>query len=163
MILDVTAGYRGMYKDKRDSGTVFIDWRRSVKPDIVAAWDFLPIKSDAVDGGVFDPPHMLYKSRGKPMGFNFEDKYGILRITWHVDLGIAFLELMRVIAPGGLLLVKWNDNHVSLKRFLACIPAEPASKAGLAASRGVRRKGSLEPRSRTWYLVFHSNGEYRNE
>jgi hypothetical protein len=70
---------------------------------------------------------------------------------------------MREIEPDGMLLVKWNDNHVSLKRFLSCIPTEPASKASIAASRGVRYKGSLEPRSRTWYLVFHSNGEYRNE
>jgi hypothetical protein len=61
---------------------------------------------------------------------------------------------MRVIEPDGLLLVKWNDNHVSLKRFLTCIPAEPVSKASVTASRGVRYRGSLEPRSRTWYLIF---------
>ncbi len=158
MILDVTAGYRGMYKDKQDLGTLFIDCRRSVKPDIIAVWAYLPIKSGAVDGGVIDPPHMLYVSKGKPMGFNFAEKYGVLnRLSWKADLRAAYLELMRVIAPDGLLLVKWNDNHVSLKRFLACIPAKASSIASIAASRGVRRKGSSEPRSRTWYLIFRSN------
>ncbi len=161
MILDVTAGYRGMYKDKQDLGTLFIDRRRSVKPDIIAVWAYLPIKTGAVDGGVIDPPHMLYVSKGKPMGFNFAEKYGVLnRLTWKVDLRAAYLELMRVIAPDGLILVKWNDNHVSLKRFLACIPAKAASIASIAASRGVRRKGSLEPRSRTWYLIFRSNRRF---
>ena len=61
---------------------------------------------------------------------------------------------MRVVAPGGLLLVKWNDNQVSLKRFLACIPTEASSIASLPASRGIRRKGSSEPRSRTCYVIF---------
>ncbi len=144
-----------MYRDKHDSGTIFLDSRRSVKPDIIAVWEFLPIKTGAVDGGVIDPPHMLYLSKGKPMGFGFIEKYGVLnRKTWQKDLKEAYLELMRVIAPDGLLLVKWNDNHVSLKRFLACIHAEPSSAASLRASRGVRRRGSGEPRSRTWYLIF---------
>ncbi len=160
MILDVTASFRAMYKDKQDPGTLFIDCRRSVKPDIVAAWAFLPIKSGVVDGGVIDPPHMLYVSKGKPMGFNFAEKYGVLnRLTWKADLKAAYLELMRVIVPGGLLLVKWNDNQVSLKRFLACIPAEASSIASLTASRGFRRKGSSEPRSRTWYLIFKATNQ----
>ena len=54
MILDVTAGYRGMYKDKLDKGTIFIDCKRNVtpKPDIIAVWAYLPIKSGVVDGGI---------------------------------------------------------------------------------------------------------------
>lgn len=159
-ILDVTAGNRAMYKGNHDSNTLFIDRRRCVKPDIVAVWAYLPIKDEAVEGGVIDPPHMLYVSAGKPMGFGFIEKYDVLnRETWREDLRAAFDELMRVIVTDGLLLVKWNDNHVSLERFLACFPIPPFSKASMAASRGVRRKGSVEPRSQTWYLLFSRNGE----
>ncbi len=157
MLIDITAGNRAMWKNKHENGVVFIDKRRNVKPkpDVVAVWAALPFKDGAFDGGVFDPPQMLYKSKGKPMGFNFEERYGILnRETWEADLSGAVRELLRVIIPGGRILFKWNDNHVSVKRLLACLPVQPVSAASLAASRGVRRPGSTEPRSKTWYLQF---------
>jgi len=155
VILDVTAGHRAMWLNDHDPNVIYLDQKRSVKPDIVAVWQYLPFKDGSIEGAVKDPPHMLYKSKGKPMGFNFEERCGILdRATWKKDLGAAYQELMRVLEPDGMLLVKWNDNHVSVKRFLSCFPVEPVSMASMAASRGVRRPGSSEPRSRTWYIIF---------
>jgi hypothetical protein len=157
MMLDVTAGHRAMWNNPHDPNVIFLDQKRTVKPDIVAVWQYLPFKDGSIEGGVIDPPHMLYESKGKPMGFNFKERYGILdRVTWRKDLGAAYEELMRVLEPEGMLLVKWNDNHVSLKRFLSCFSGTPASMASLAASNGVRKPGSTEPRSRTWYIIFNS-------
>jgi hypothetical protein len=156
MILDVTAGYRCMWgKNRDDPNVIFIDQRREVKPTIIAIWAYLPIRSGIIDGAVKDPPHMLYVSKGKPMAFNFAERYGILnRETWEKDLAAGFEELMRVMAPGAQLLYKWNDNHITLKRLLACLPCKPDRKAAMVGSRGVRRPGSTEPRSRTWYLIW---------
>ena len=158
MILDATAGHRAMWLNTHDPNVIYMDQKREVKPDIVAVWQYLPFRDGSIEEAVQDPPHMLYESKGKPMGFSFKERYGILdRVTWQKDLGAAYQELMRVLEPDGMLLVKWNDNHVSVKRFLSCFPDTPVSMASMAASRGVRRPGSSEPRSRTWYIIFNKS------
>lgn len=161
MILDVTAGYRIMWgKNRDDPNVVFIDQRRSVKPTIIAVWAYLPIRSGVIQGAVDDPPHMLYESKGKPMAFNFVERYGKLNpLTWKKDLAANFEELMRVLEPGAQILYKWNDNHISIRRLLACLPCYPDRAAVMVGSRGVRRPGSTEPRSRTWYMIFVKKGE----
>ncbi|MDD5263883.1 MAG: hypothetical protein PHU43_03505, partial [Candidatus Bipolaricaulis sp.] len=97
MILDVTAGYRIMWgKNRDDPNVIFIDQRREVKPTIIAVWAYLPIRSEVIQGAVDDPPHMLYESKGKPMGFNFVERYGKLNpLTWKKDLAANFEEVMR--------------------------------------------------------------------
>ncbi len=156
MIIDVTAGWRIMWgKNRDDPNVVFIDQRREVKPTIIAVWRALPIRSGIMQGAVDDPPHMLYESKGKPMAFNFALRYGKLnRDTWQRDLADNFEEVMRILEPGAQLLYKWNDNHISIRRLLACLPRYPDRASAMVASRGVRRPGSTEPRSRTWYMIW---------
>lgn len=155
MILDATASYRAMWTDKKDPDTVFIDQRREVKPDVVCVWQYLPFVDGAFKVDNWDPPQMLYKSKCKPMGFNFEEKYGLLQPeTWQSDFRKAFAELMRVLEPEGSLLLKWNNNHVSDKRLLACFPVKPKFGTQVGGSRGVRRRGSTEPRSVTTWFYF---------
>lgn len=159
VILDATASYRAMWLNKQDENTIFIDKRRNVKPDIICVWQALPFKDGQFKFANFDPPQMLYASKGEPMAFNFEEKYGLLnRETWQTDLAQAFAELMRVLTADGMLYLKWNDNHVSVKRLLACFPIEPKFYSKVGGSRGVKRKGGTEPRSVTYWFFFLKGG-----
>jgi hypothetical protein len=99
---------------------------------------------------------MLYKSKGKPMAFNFEEKYGLLQPeTWQSEFKHAFNEFMRVLQPEEELIMKWNNNHVADKRMLATLPMKPKYVCcQIPASRGVRRKGTDEPRSVTSFFFF---------
>jgi hypothetical protein len=155
MILDATASYRAMWIDKQDPDTVYMDKRREVKPDIICVWQHLPFKDGVFKTVNFDPPHMLYVSKGKPMGFNFAEKFGVLEPeTWQRDLREAFDEFMRVLGPDETLLLKWNDNHISNSRMLACLPFKPKFGSQVRESKGVRRKGSNDPRSVTSWFFF---------
>jgi len=151
MILDATASYRAMWFNKHDPDTIFIDQRREVKPDVICCWQQLPFKDSFFDLVNFDPPHMVYRVEGKPSFLT--EKFGLLeRETWPRDLALAFNELMRVLKPSHTLLLKWNDNHISDKRLLACFPVKPKFGTVVGGSRGFRNKHSQEPRSRTsWF------------
>jgi hypothetical protein len=154
-ILDATASFRAMWIDKKDPDTVYMDKRREVKPDIICVWQNLPFVEGKFRTVVADFPHMLYVSKGKPMGFNFAEKYGLLEPeTWQRDLRQAFDEFMRVLEPLGNLQLKWNDNHISNGRFLACFPFKPKFGSQVRFSNGVKRKGSTEPRSVTSWFYF---------
>jgi ubiquinone/menaquinone biosynthesis C-methylase UbiE len=153
MILDATASYRSMWIDKKDPDAVFIDQRHSVKPDIVCRWQQLPFRDASFSCVNFDPPHMLYSVEGKPSFL--AEKFGMLEPeTWKADLSQAFNELMRVLEPGGVLLLKWNDNHISTKRLLACFPFAPKFGTPIGGSRGLRNKRSKQPRSTTSWFCF---------
>lgn len=156
IILDATASYRAMWTNTKDPDTIFMDQRRSVKPDVICVWQHLPFKDGAFKCVNWDPPHMLYESKGKPMAFNFKEKYGILQPeTWQSDFKHAFNEFMRVLQPEQCLLMKWNNNHITDKRMLACLPMQPKfSCIRMASSRGVRQPDSTEPRSITSFFYF---------
>ena len=153
MILDATAGYRAMWLNKQDPDAVFLDRRREVKPDVVAVWQALPFPNEVFTVVNWDPPHMVYRVEGKPSFLT--DRIGLLeRETWPADLKNAFDELMRVVSPGGILLLKWNDNHIRAKRLLSLFKARPKFGSQVGGSRGFRTKRSNEPRSTTSWFCF---------
>jgi hypothetical protein len=156
MILDATASYRTMWTNPKDPDTVFMDERQCVKPDIVCVWQNLPFKKGVFSAVNWDPPHMLYESKGKPMAFNFKEKYGLLQPeTWQSDFRHAWLEFMRVLKPESCLLMKWNNNHITDKRLLAVFPIQPKfTCVRITSSRGVRRPGTTEPRSITSFYYW---------
>jgi|WetSurMetagenome_2_1015567.scaffolds.fasta_scaffold11738_2 hypothetical protein len=152
-VLDVTASYRSMWSDKNDGDAVFVDQRREVHPDVIAVWAYLPFQDGVFPVVNWDPPHMIYSVEGKPSFLT--EKFGLLqRETWPRDLKIAFCEIWRVTKPTGVVLFKWNDNHVSAKKVLALFPVKHKFGSIVGGSRGVRRRGSTEPRSRTWWFCF---------
>lgn len=153
MILDATASYRAMWFDKADPEAIFIDQRREVRPDIVCRWQNLPFKDGSFHVANIDPPHMLYRVKGKPSFLT--ERYGLLEPeTWQSDFKKMFVELMRVLDSNGVLLLKWNDNHISNKRLLANFPVKPKFGTVVGGSRGFRNKHSKEPRSRTSWFCF---------
>ncbi len=65
---------------------------------------------------------------------------------WRDDLAAGFRECLRVLAPGGTLVFKWNEYAVPLSEVLALCPAKPVF--------GVRRPKA----ARTHFIVYHKEG-----
>ena len=111
MILDITAGYRAMWKGKHQ-GVVFLDRRKEVKPDIVASNEFLPFKDEIFVKVVYDPPHTvgtltLFYTH-EPEGF---DRYSHwdTKPQFYKNLCRVNNEVKRVLMKSGEFLVKWCD------------------------------------------------------
>lgn len=114
-ILDISAGNRAVWFDKRCALATFVDIRAEVEPDIVADSRALP---DAVGSGydlvVFDPPHKNSGASG-----NMSRSYG-----HHTAEEITSIlresarEAHRVTKPDALMAFKWNDHTRKLSSVL---------------------------------------------
>ena len=113
-ILDATAGYRMMWWDKQHPETVYMDQRKSVKPDIVARWQNLPFIDGCFNLIVWDPPHTY----SGPQGI-FREKFGVLNPdTWHYEHYKAFKEFRRVLKDKAFLILKWNDASKNVNKII---------------------------------------------
>lgn len=117
-ILDLSAGNRAIWFNKRHPEAVYVDVRPDVEPDVIADARSLPAEvGDDYDLIVFDPPHKNNGETGK-MTVN----YG-----WHtaeeireIVIGTA-KEAHRVSRPEALMAFKWNDHTRKLSSVLAWI------------------------------------------
>jgi len=115
-ILDLSAGKRAVWFNKRHPQVTFLDCRPDVEPDVVCDTRELPA---AVGGGfgllVFDPPHVNFGKNAemsKQYGHHTtEEIRDIVRRTAH--------EAHRVSAPQALMAFKWNDHDQKLEKVLA--------------------------------------------
>jgi hypothetical protein len=114
-IIDLSAGNRGVWFDRRHRDAVYVDIRPEVKPDVVADARALPaVIGTGYDLVVFDPPH---KNNGE--SGNMTRSYG----HWSADeirsivTGTA-REAHRVTKPDGLMAFKWNDHTFALRTVL---------------------------------------------
>jgi len=114
-VLDLSAGNRAVWFNKRDPRATFVDCRGSVQPDVVADSRALPAEVGAAfDLVVFDPPHKNSGASG-----NMSRNYGhhtAEEITSIVS-GTA-REAHRVTRPGALMAFKWNDHTRKLASVL---------------------------------------------
>lgn len=117
-ILDLSAGNRAVWFDKRCELATFVDVRPEVAPDIVADSTNLPA---TIGGGydlvVFDPPHKNNAATG-----NMVRSYGhhtAEEIT-NILVGTA-REAHRVTKPGALMAFKWNTHTRKLDSALALL------------------------------------------
>jgi hypothetical protein len=131
-ILDVTAGSRSMWFDKNNHLTLFTDVRRaeytqcdgrslSVQPDREADFRALPFDNETFYLVVFDPPHLNKLGKGSWMA----QKYGRLNETWEQDIKQGFDECMRVLKPNGVLVFKWNEHQIPVKKIISVIGTQP--------------------------------------
>jgi 23S rRNA G2069 N7-methylase RlmK/C1962 C5-methylase RlmI len=70
---------------------------------------------------VFDPPHLVRAGVDSYM----RQKYGRLDETWRDDIKRGFDECMRVLKPGGTLIVKWSDCQVKVSELVKVLGADP--------------------------------------
>ncbi|WP_298061339.1 class I SAM-dependent methyltransferase [uncultured Rikenella sp.] len=142
LILDACCGARMMWFDKQNPLAVYMDCRDAeytlcdgrrleVHPDVVADFRQMPFPDGSFRLVVFDPPHL------KKLGENawMAKKYGRLLPTWETDIKAGFDECMRVLENYGVLIFKWNETRVTVKRILEIISAKPlfGHKSGKAS------------------------------
>ena len=115
-ILDLSAGHRAIWFNKRHPYAVYLDIRPEVSPDVVADSRALPptIGTD-FDLIVFDPPHVNFGATAelsKQYGHHTTDEIRDI-------ISRTAQEAHRVSKPNALLALKWNDHDQRLARILA--------------------------------------------
>lgn len=121
-----------MWFDKNNPEVVFMDKRSGffkasngivaeVIPDVKACFTNLPFESASFKLVVFDPPHRSDLTEDNWMAI----QYGKLFAGWEEMIRAGFSECMRVLEPGGVLIFKWNEKQIKLKRIMPLLPQKP--------------------------------------
>ena len=106
-IVDVTAGGRRFWKSGLKA--ICLDIQASLKPDAVADFCNLPIKSESVAVLVWDPPHLADCHGSSVM----KERYGLDLVkgsSIEYWFPMFLPEAKRVLKPDGILLVKLTDG-----------------------------------------------------
>lgn len=136
-ILDVCCGGRMFWYDKVNPNVLFLDKRVVQKiiigkgknarmfecnPDMVMDFTNLKLPSDSFSLVVFDPPHFHTAGPKSYMAF----KYGKLdKKNWEKEIKKGFSECFRVLKNEGVLIFKWNEYQIPLRKILALTPIKP--------------------------------------
>jgi hypothetical protein len=118
-IIDLSAGRRAIWFNKRHPDTLYVDRRKEVGPDLVADTTKLPRKAGSGYGlVVFDPPHMNCGPNS-----NMSRVYGhhTTAEIYRTIEGTA-KEAWRVSKRGALMAFKWNDHDIPLQRCFDLMP-----------------------------------------
>jgi hypothetical protein len=118
-IIDLSAGNRAVWFNKRHPECLYVDMRKDVEPDLLADTKNLPLSAGAgFDLVVFDPPHM-----------NFGKKSNMARVYGHFTqreiietIQGTSKEAQRISRPEALMAFKWNDHDVRLLDILKLMP-----------------------------------------
>ena len=130
-ILDVACGGKMFYFDKNDERVHFNDIREvdttlcdgrsfEISPDTMDDFTALNQPSNAYNLVVFDPPHLKAGVNGWQA-----IKYGRLDCDWRDMLRKGFAECFRVLKPGGVLILKWNETAIKVSEILSLTPEKP--------------------------------------
>lgn len=119
-IVDLTAGNRAIWFNKKHPEVLYIDKRAECEPDIVADTKSLEavIEDGAVDLIVYDPPHMNCgpnSNMSKTYGYHTTEE--ILR-----DIAGSGKEAHRITKPEALMALKWNSHDIKLSRVFELLP-----------------------------------------
>lgn len=131
-VLDVTCAGRMIWFNKHDQRAIYVDRREgeftlcdgrtyTIAPDLTADFRQLPFPNNKFRLVVFDPPHLAKCGQNSWLA----KKYGRLAPSWQDDICAGFSEAFRVLKPGGVLVFKWSETEIPLKRILELSPIEP--------------------------------------
>lgn len=133
-ILDPCCGSRSFWFDKNNPDVEFCDIRNegeillcngqtiNISPDTVCDFTNLPFEDEQYYLVVFDPPHLIGKERTAWM----VKKYGSLPSDgWQEILQKGFQECMRVLKQNGVLIFKWNEVEVPLRKIIEIFGQQP--------------------------------------
>lgn len=113
-IIDLSAGNRAIWWDKKEPLTTFIDIRGSVGPDYVCDSRNLPFEDGYFDMAVFDPPHGNLGATSQMAQTYGHHTAAEIR---NIIEGTA-KEAYRVCKENALLAFKWNDHDMRLNTVL---------------------------------------------
>ena len=133
-ILDVCCGPKSMWFDKDNPLTLYVDKRMEViksnlpgrspwaiLPNIVCDFTRLPFHNDLFHLVCFDPPHLSTLGKNAHMA----KRYGRLFPNWDIEIKAGFDECWRVLISMGILIFKWNETEIPLKRIIGLAPSYP--------------------------------------
>ncbi len=118
-ILDMFAGKRAVWFNKKHPCATYLDKRACVSPDFIADSTRLPREvGDSFELIVFDPPHMNCGPNS-----NMSRVYGHHTTKEILELieGAA-KEAHRISLSEALLALKWNDHDIKLQRVFELMP-----------------------------------------
>ncbi len=118
-ILDLSAGKRAIWFNKKHPEATYLDLRAEVNPDFVVDTRELPASiGDGFDLVVFDPPHMNCGPNS-----NMSRVYGYHTTKEILDtIEKTAVEAHRVTRFEALMALKWNDHDIRLQRVLDLMP-----------------------------------------
>jgi tRNA G10 N-methylase Trm11 len=132
VILDACCGSKMFWFDKQNPKVEFCDIREvdyheyypkkylEIKPDVICDFTNLPFEDNTFKLVVFDPPHLTSASPKSWIGL----KYGCLGENWPAMIHDGFAECMRVLDDYGVLIFKWSEVQIPLKKVLEAIGKE---------------------------------------
>ena len=133
-ILDACCGGRMFWFNKHHPNVLYIDNRiakkghrkhrlnHEVVPDVVMDFRKMDLPDKSFKLVVWDPPHMLSLTETSDMRKTF----GVLNAeTWQGDLKRGFRECWRVLEDYGVLIFKWCETEIPLKKVLRLFNQEP--------------------------------------
>jgi len=144
-ILDATAGYRGIWFDKNEEHTIYIDIKPEVNPDYVMDCTKTNFPDQFFDLIVFDPPQVSAKSKKGEMMKRYNCGLGASEIRELIRK--ASKEFYRILKDTGFLIFKWNDHDQKLSKIL---PLLEDFKPLFGHKVSIRTKHS----SSTYYVVL---------
>ena len=117
-IIDMSAGNRAVWFNKKHPDCIYIDIRESVNPDRVCDSRATGMNAGHFDLVVFDPPHV-----------NLGEKSDMARTYGHFTtveirdiIRRTSQEAHRISKPEALMAFKWNDHSQKLEKVLALMP-----------------------------------------
>lgn len=118
-ILDMTAGNRAVWYNKKHPLCLYIDKRKKVKPDLVLNSSKLPKNFPTdFDLVLLDPPHLnCGKNSNMSRVYGYHTTKQILKF-----IEGSGKEAHRVTKKKGLMALKWNNHDISLKRVFDLLP-----------------------------------------
>ena len=133
-ILDACCGPRMFWFNKHHPNCLYIDNRirekgyidnrpnREVKPDVIMDFRNMDFEDKSFKLIAWDPPHLKALQESSRM----HKSYGCLNaITWQGDLKCGFEECWRVLDDYGVLIFKWNEFDIPLKKILKLFHTQP--------------------------------------
>lgn len=144
-ILDLSAGNRAVWFNKKHPNCLYLDKRAEVSPDLVCDTRKLPeeVTQNKYDLFVFDPPHMNCgpnSDMSKAYGYHTTEEI----IS---TVALTAREAALVARENSLMAFKWNTHDIKLQRVLdLMIDWEPLF--------GHLTKGGPNSRSQTYWVML---------
>ena len=150
-IIDLSAGNRSMWFDRKDPTCTFVDKRPEVRPDIVAdSRNLGETVGKDYDLVVFDPPHTNTGPNS-----DMSKTYGYLTGAEITDLiRSTAREAHRITRPGGLLSFKWSDRDRKLESVLPLFDPYWRPLFGQRLPAGRRRASNDKITNTHWIMML---------
>lgn len=122
-ILDLSAGNRAIWFNKKHPDCIYLDKRPEVEPNFVLdtneLTNYIPFDSGIIfDLIVWDPPHMNCGPNS-----NMSKSYGYHTTEEILDTVMKTSHQARIVSRSGTLMAfKWNTHDIKLQRVLDLMP-----------------------------------------